>query len=100
MLLTLITKYSSVLQVIAVQQTNQHLTKTTFAIAQAVVEVRAEQGTTGPLFLGKDTHALSEPAFSTVIEVLVANGVEVIIQEKMVLLQHQVSRTRFFTHKS
>ncbi|UPR34981.1 phosphoglucomutase (alpha-D-glucose-1,6-bisphosphate-dependent) [Vibrio cyclitrophicus] len=52
------------------------------AIAQAVAEVRAEQGTTGPLFLGKDTHALSEPAFSTVIEVLVANGVEVIIQEK------------------
>ncbi|NOH43152.1 phosphoglucomutase (alpha-D-glucose-1,6-bisphosphate-dependent) [Vibrio cyclitrophicus] len=52
------------------------------AIAQAVAEVRAEQGTTGPLLLGKDTHALSEPAFSTVIEVLVANGVEVIIQEK------------------
>ncbi|WP_172379877.1 phosphoglucomutase (alpha-D-glucose-1,6-bisphosphate-dependent) [Vibrio sp. Vb339] len=51
------------------------------AIAQAVAEVRTEQGTTGPLFLGKDTHALSEPAFSTVIEVLVANGVEVIIQE-------------------
>ncbi|MEZ9040671.1 MULTISPECIES: phosphoglucomutase (alpha-D-glucose-1,6-bisphosphate-dependent) [unclassified Vibrio] len=51
------------------------------AIVQAVAEVRAEQGTTGPLFLGKDTHALSEPAFSTVIEVLVANGVEVIIQE-------------------
>ncbi|MEZ8290577.1 phosphoglucomutase (alpha-D-glucose-1,6-bisphosphate-dependent) [Vibrio sp. 10N.237.312.B06] len=51
------------------------------AIAQAVVEVRADQGTTGPLFLGKDTHALSEPAFSTVIEVLVANGVEVIVQE-------------------
>ena len=51
------------------------------AIAQAVAQVRAEQGTTGPLFLGKDTHALSEPAFSTVIEVLVANGVEVIIQE-------------------
>ncbi|MFA0195476.1 phosphoglucomutase (alpha-D-glucose-1,6-bisphosphate-dependent) [Vibrio artabrorum] len=51
------------------------------AIAQVVAEVRAAQGTTGPLFLGKDTHALSEPAFSTVIEVLVANGVEVIIQE-------------------
>ncbi|MCW4445749.1 phosphoglucomutase (alpha-D-glucose-1,6-bisphosphate-dependent) [Vibrio splendidus] len=51
------------------------------AIAQAVAEVRAEHGTTGPLLLGKDTHALSEPAFSTVIEVLVANGVEVIIQE-------------------
>ncbi|ELR8701609.1 phosphoglucomutase (alpha-D-glucose-1,6-bisphosphate-dependent) [Vibrio vulnificus] len=52
------------------------------AIAQAVAEVRAEQGTTGPLFVGKDTHALSEPAFSTVVEVLIANGVRVIVQEQ------------------
>ncbi|WP_394150767.1 phosphoglucomutase (alpha-D-glucose-1,6-bisphosphate-dependent) [Vibrio maritimus] len=51
------------------------------AIAQAVAEVRAERGTTGPLFVGKDTHALSEPAFATVVEVLVANGVHVIAQE-------------------
>ncbi|TFH91928.1 phosphoglucomutase (alpha-D-glucose-1,6-bisphosphate-dependent) [Vibrio ouci] len=51
------------------------------AIAQAVAEVRAEKGTTGPLFVGKDTHALSEPAFSTVVEVLIANGVEVIVQQ-------------------
>lgn len=51
------------------------------AIAQAVAEVRKEQGTTGPLFLGKDTHALSEPAFTSVIEVLIANGVEVVVQE-------------------
>ncbi|MGF1722754.1 phosphoglucomutase (alpha-D-glucose-1,6-bisphosphate-dependent) [Vibrio kyushuensis] len=51
------------------------------AIAQAVAEVRAQSGTTGPLFLGKDTHALSEPAFLTAIEVLVANGVKVIAQE-------------------
>ncbi|MEZ8103762.1 phosphoglucomutase (alpha-D-glucose-1,6-bisphosphate-dependent) [Vibrio cortegadensis] len=50
------------------------------AIAQAVAEVRAEKGTTGPLFVGKDTHALSEPAFSTVVEVLIANGVKVITQ--------------------
>src|SRR5690606_19967454 len=34
----------------------------------------------GPLFIGKDTHALSEPAFATVVEVLVANGVQVIVQ--------------------
>lgn len=60
--------------------------KTTFnqnhilAIAQAIAEVRAEQGLTGPLFVGKDTHALSEPAFHSVVEVLVANGVEVIVQ--------------------
>ncbi|HDY7789792.1 TPA: phosphoglucomutase (alpha-D-glucose-1,6-bisphosphate-dependent) [Vibrio vulnificus] len=52
------------------------------AIAQVVAEVRAEQGTTGPLFVGKDTHALSEPAFSTVVEVLIANGVTVIVQEQ------------------
>ncbi|MGL6260976.1 phosphoglucomutase (alpha-D-glucose-1,6-bisphosphate-dependent) [Vibrio sp. WXL210] len=50
------------------------------AIAQAVAEVRAEKGTTGPIFVGKDTHALSEPAFASVIEVLVANGVQVIAQ--------------------
>jgi phosphoglucomutase len=50
------------------------------AIAQAVAEVRAEKGTTGPLFVGKDTHALSEPAFATVVEVLIANGVHVIAQ--------------------
>ena len=52
-----------------------------WAIAQAVADVRKERGVTGPLFLGKDTHALSEPAFTSTIEVLVANGVEVIIQE-------------------
>nr|WP_086940804.1 phosphoglucomutase (alpha-D-glucose-1,6-bisphosphate-dependent) [Thaumasiovibrio occultus] len=51
-----------------------------FAIAQAVAEVRAEQGIIGPLFLGKDTHALSEPAFSSALQVLTANGVEVIVQ--------------------
>ncbi|MCL9773279.1 phosphoglucomutase (alpha-D-glucose-1,6-bisphosphate-dependent) [Vibrio methylphosphonaticus] len=51
------------------------------AISQAVAEVRAQHGTTGPLFIGKDTHALSEPAFANVVEVLVANGVHVVIQE-------------------
>lgn len=51
------------------------------AIAQAIVEVRAAQGTAGPIFVGKDTHALSEPAFSSVVEVLVANGIEVIVQQ-------------------
>ncbi|UJF18661.1 phosphoglucomutase (alpha-D-glucose-1,6-bisphosphate-dependent) [Vibrio sp. SS-MA-C1-2] len=52
-----------------------------WAIAQAVAEVRAAHNITGPLFIGKDTHALSEPAFCSTVEVLVANGVEVIIQE-------------------
>lgn len=51
------------------------------AIAQAVVDIREEQGTNGPIYVGKDTHALSEPALSSVLEVLIANGVEVIIQE-------------------
>lgn len=47
------------------------------ATTQAIVEYRAAQGTTGPLFIGKDTHALSLPAWKTAIEVLRANDVEV-----------------------
>ena len=45
------------------------------AIAQAVVEYRVQAGINGPLFLGKDTHALSDPAQRTTLEVLAANGV-------------------------
>ena len=45
------------------------------AIAQAVAEYRAQAGISGPLFLGKDTHALSDPAQQTTLEVLAANGV-------------------------
>jgi phosphoglucomutase len=51
------------------------------AIAQAVCLYRRHAGTDGPLFLGMDTHALSEPAFATAIEVLAANGVETMIDE-------------------
>jgi phosphoglucomutase len=47
------------------------------ATTQAIVEYRASQGITGPLYIGKDTHALSTPAWTTAIEVLVANGVTV-----------------------
>ncbi len=47
------------------------------AITQAIVEYRSAQGITGPLFLGKDTHALSLPAWRTALEVLHANGVDV-----------------------
>ena len=50
------------------------------AITQAICEYRKIQGTTGPLFLGKDTHALSEPAQRDAIEVLAANGVTTIVQ--------------------
>lgn len=51
------------------------------AITQAVCEYRRTQHTTGPLYLGKDTHALSDPAFVTALEVLAANGVEVVIDQ-------------------
>src|SRR5512140_473351 len=51
------------------------------AIAQAVAEHRARAGVTGPLFLGRDTHALSEPAERSAVEVLAANGVEVVVSE-------------------
>ncbi|HRL48319.1 MAG TPA: phosphoglucomutase (alpha-D-glucose-1,6-bisphosphate-dependent) [Propioniciclava sp.] len=47
------------------------------ATTQAIVEYRAAQGITGPLFLGKDTHALSLPAWKTALEVLHASGVDV-----------------------
>ena len=47
------------------------------AVCQALVEYRQQEGITGPLFIGKDTHALSEPAESTAIEVLAANGIEI-----------------------
>jgi phosphoglucomutase len=49
------------------------------AVTQAICEYRASQGTSGPLYLGKDTHALSEPACESTLEVLAANGVEVMI---------------------
>ena len=51
------------------------------AISQALAEYRLKQGYTGPMFIGKDTHALSEPAFVSAVQVLVANGIKVIVQE-------------------
>ena len=51
------------------------------AITQAICDYRRAQGTDGPLFMGKDTHALSGPAQRTALEVLAANGVQTIIQE-------------------
>ena len=51
------------------------------AITQAICLFRKEQKTEGPLFLGADTHALSFPAFTSALEVLAANGVEVMISE-------------------
>ncbi|MCP9451948.1 MAG: phosphoglucomutase (alpha-D-glucose-1,6-bisphosphate-dependent) [Nitrospira sp.] len=49
------------------------------AITQAICDYRASQRTTGPLYLGKDTHALSQPAFATTLEVLAANRITVMI---------------------
>jgi phosphoglucomutase len=51
------------------------------AITQAICGYRRQQGIDGPLFLAKDTHALSEPAFASALEVLAANGVEVMIDQ-------------------
>jgi len=51
------------------------------AITQAIVEYRAGQGITGPLFIGSDTHGLSRPAQTTALEVLEANGVRALVDE-------------------
>ncbi|MDR0465939.1 MAG: phosphoglucomutase (alpha-D-glucose-1,6-bisphosphate-dependent) [Deltaproteobacteria bacterium] len=52
-----------------------------YAVTQAVCDLRRENGVSGPLFLGRDTHALSEPAFRSALEVLTANGVTVHVQK-------------------
>ncbi|MFT4147692.1 MAG: phosphoglucomutase (alpha-D-glucose-1,6-bisphosphate-dependent) [Micrococcaceae bacterium] len=52
------------------------------AITQAICDYRTEQGTTGPLFMGMDTHALSRPAQDTALEVLAANNVKVLIDSE------------------
>ncbi|MTB72232.1 phosphoglucomutase (alpha-D-glucose-1,6-bisphosphate-dependent) [Arsenicicoccus cauae] len=49
------------------------------ATTQAIVDYRTEQGFDGPLFIGRDTHGLSEPAWASALEVLVANGVHVMV---------------------
>ena len=53
------------------------------AITQAICEYRKQGGITGPLFLAKDTHALSEPAFVSALEVLAGNAVEVMIDSDL-----------------
>ncbi|MFL5479695.1 MAG: phosphoglucomutase, alpha-D-glucose phosphate-specific, partial [Gemmatimonadaceae bacterium] len=52
------------------------------AITQAICIHRREQGIDGPLFIGIDTHALSEPAFASALEVLAANDVTVMIDDR------------------
>ena len=52
------------------------------ATSQAICDYRATQGTDGPLFIGRDTHALSEPAFVSALEVFAANDVTVLIDSR------------------
>ncbi|MEO8749223.1 MAG: phosphoglucomutase, alpha-D-glucose phosphate-specific, partial [Allobranchiibius sp.] len=52
------------------------------ATTQAIVDYRRDQGYDGPLFIGRDTHGLSEPAWVTALEVLVANDVQVLVDSK------------------
>ncbi|MDB5761974.1 MAG: pgm [Herminiimonas sp.] len=76
------------------------------AISQAICEYRARQGINGPLFLGIDTHALSIPACASALEVLAANGVDVMLAERdeytptpaisLAILTHNRGRTAGF----
>ncbi len=52
------------------------------ATTQAIVDYRTSQGYDGPLFIGRDTHGLSEPAWRSALEVLVANGVTVLVDDR------------------
>ena len=52
------------------------------ATTQAICDYRREQGYDGPLFLGRDTHGLSEPAWATALEVLAANDVTVLVDDR------------------
>ncbi len=53
------------------------------AISQAILDYRASQNITGPLFIGMDTHALSEPALATALEVFAAAGITVMLQKDL-----------------
>ena len=64
------------------------------ATTQAIVEYRASQGIDGPLFIGRDTHALSEPAWLSALEVLVANDVVVLVDSTRRLHSHPGCQSR------
>ena len=51
------------------------------SVSQAICEYRSQQGINGPMFVGMDTHALSEPALISAVEVFAANGLDIVIQE-------------------
>ena len=52
------------------------------AVSEAIARYRGAEGIDGPLFIGRDTHALSAPAFRTAVEVLVAHGIEVAVDSE------------------
>ena len=64
------------------------------ATSQAICDYRAQAGTDGPLFLGRDTHALSEPAFVDALEVFAGNGVRVLVDAGTRTRRRRRSRTR------
>ncbi len=68
------------------------------AITQAICEYRAKRGTDGVLFIGMDTHALSEPAMATALEVLAANGVETAYQRGWTFTPTPVISHAILTH--
>jgi len=68
------------------------------ATSQAICELRAARGMSGPLFIGMDTHALSEPALATAIEVFAANGVDVVYQEGLGYTPTPVISHAILTH--
>ena len=68
------------------------------AIVEAIVEHRRAAGVAGPLFLGADTHALSEPAFRTALEVLAANEVEVVVEHDLAPLPTPVVSHAILRH--
>ena len=70
------------------------------AISQAVCDLRRARGIDGPLYVGMDTHALSEPAFVTAIEVLAANGVDTVIQSGRGYMPTPVLSHAILTHNA
>jgi len=69
------------------------------AISQAIVEHRTAAGITGPLYLGMDTHALSEPALVSALEVFAAHGVDVMIQDGLGYTPTPVISHAILTHR-
>ena len=68
------------------------------AIAQAIVEYRRGKGIDGPIYMGKDTHALSAPAQKTALEVLAGNGIETIISQNDIASPTPVISWSILTH--